>query len=205
MLQPLPTIELLLASLVPGFVVAFVYYALVAHEKPGFGERLFFATLFSLFVKLVVLVERKALEYIGQFLRIGEWGVVSEFSWAFFSAILSGILLAKLVNAEFFHKTMRFAGVSSKIGHPTEWHWAFKTYIDFVVIHFKDGRRLSGFPEVWPSDPNKGHFFIYRPKWVHVEDAKEQPDTEGILVSVKSIQHIEFLTSSKVSENGSTS
>jgi hypothetical protein len=201
MMQRLLSVEFLLASLLPGFLVAYVLYALVSHKRPSLGERVFLATLFSFLVKLLVSLERRFFEALGTKHNFGSWSVESEFFWAISTSIVCGLLLAKLVNSEAVFKLSRVLGVSAKNGHPSEWYWAFHNYKDCVVLHFKDGRRLRGFPEVWPTDPEKGHFFIYRPTWVDIPEAAEQTDTEGILVNVKLIQHVEILRSNKESIN----
>ena len=60
------------------------------------------------------------------------------------------------------------------------------------MLELKDGRRLYGWPTVWPSDPEKGHMFITEPSWVHAEPAVELTGTEGVLVEIKDVSHVEF-------------
>ncbi|WP_442778441.1 hypothetical protein [Aeromonas sp. ASNIH3] len=36
----------------------------------------------------------------------------------------------------------------------------------FVILDLKDGRRIFGWPSVWPSDPSKGHIVLQNPEWI---------------------------------------
>jgi hypothetical protein len=188
----IPDIASLAASLLPGFVVAFFLFALIAHKKPSIAERFFLATLFSLIVKFFVNYERKLLETLGRKFNFGEWNWEAELCWALISAILLSLLFAKLVNSDVFYSLSRKLGITSKIGDPSNWHWAFRVKSDYVVLHFKDGRRLLGYPEAWPDQQEKGHFYIYRPRWVHGKGEEEDPSIDGILISAKSVAHVEF-------------
>jgi Family of unknown function (DUF6338) len=189
----IPDIASLAASLLPGFVVAFFLYTLIAHKKPSTAERFFLATLFSLFVKFCVNYEKKLLEWLGQRFNFGEWSWESELGWAVISAIALSLLFAKLVNIEAFHSLSRKFGITTKVGDPSNWHWAFRVKSDYVVLHFKDGRRLLGYPEAWPDQQDKGHFYMFRPRWIHGKGEEEDPSIDGILISAKSVAHIEFL------------
>jgi hypothetical protein len=63
----------------------------------------------------------------------------------------------------------------------------------YVVIEFKDGRRLYGWPSVWPSNFEKGHLYITDPSWIHVGGPVPLPHNDGVLVQVTEIAHVEFL------------
>ena len=60
----------LLTFLMPGFLVAWVFYGLTSHAKPVQFERVIQALIFTLGVKAVVFVEQIALEYAGRWLPL---------------------------------------------------------------------------------------------------------------------------------------
>lgn len=87
----------------------------------------------------------------------------------------------------------RTGEVSNRSSQPSEWCGVFCKYPMYVTLHYKDDRRLYGWPEVWPSDPEKGHFFIVFPVWLHGESPAPMPEVEGILVDVRDVKHVEFV------------
>lgn len=183
----------LLTFLLPGFLVAWFFYALTSHQKPAQLERVIQALIFTLFVKLLVLLERMTLEYIGTWWAITSWGTGSELVASLVSAIPLGFGAAYIANNDALHAFLRAKKISKRSSHPSEWCCVFAQHQLYIILNLKDERRLYGWPEVWPSDPDKGHFFIINGSWINDPDNVDLPSTEGILVDVKDIKFIEFI------------
>jgi hypothetical protein len=183
----------LLAFLLPGFLVAWVFYALTSHQKPAQTERIIQALIFTLFVRAVITIERTALEFVGKWITIGRWNSDSELIASLISALLIGYFAAYVINQDLFHKYLREKGISRRSAHPSEWCGVLSRHPLFVILNLKDERRLYGWPESWPSDPEKGHFFIVLASWLDGEDVIELSEAEGLLVDVKDIKFIEFV------------
>lgn len=183
----------LLTFLLPGFIVAWVLYALTSHPRPAQAERIIQALIFTLFVKALVLLEQSSLEYIGRWRALGQWSNNSELIASLFTGLSLGLFGSYIVNKDNFHQFLRDKKISSRSSQPSEWCGVLTKYQLFCVLHFKDDRRLYGWPEVWPSDPEKGHFFIVFPVWVHETPNVAMSGVEGILVNVAEIKHIEFV------------
>lgn len=186
-------IAALLVFLMPGFLVAWIYYSLTSHAKPAQFERTIQALIFTLFVKAVVFLEQISLEYAGTWFSLRIWDGNADLIASLLSAVMIGFFAAFVTNTDGFHKYLRDKGISKRSAHPTEWCGALSDYIRFVVIHFNDDRRLYGWPEVWPTDHEKGHFFIIEPSWINEDGNHEILGTEGILVSVSDVKWIEFV------------
>ena len=64
----------------------------------------------------------------------------------------------------------------------------------WVVLHFTDGRRLYGWPEEWPDQPDKGHFVLVEPEWL-LENNDRAPlyQVATMLVPASEIKMVEFL------------
>lgn len=184
----------LLSFILPGFLVAWVLYALTSHPKPVQAERVIQALIFTLFVRALVLLEQSALEYVGRWFAFRTWDSNAELIASLLTGLSLGLLGAYVVNKDSLHQFLRRRGISTRSSQPSEWCGVLTGYQLFCVIHFKDDRRLYGWPEVWPSDPEKGHFFIVAPIWVHETPNVPMTGVEGILVSVSDIKHIEFVT-----------
>ena len=189
----------LLAYLLPGFLAAWLFYSLTSHAKPSQAERVIQALIFTLLINAVVAAERMLLLYLGTHMTVlRAWDKEAELFASVITALLFGFAAAYLTNKDTLHAHLRRFGVSQRSALPNEWCTVFAPREQFVVVHFKDDRRLYGWPKVWPCDPEKGHLFVTMPSWIHGEQPMELPDTEGILVSVKDISHVEFTQSPEV-------
>lgn len=183
----------------PGFLTAWVFYSLTSHTKPSQFERTIQALIFTFIVQALILLIRWIAESVGQYYSIGKWGELGETFSAILVAVTLGIVLAFFTNNDKFHSFLRSFGFTSRTSHPSEWFYVFSTKVTFIILHFKDGRRLYGWPKEWPIEPGKGQFYLMLPSWI-LEDGKQLdlPELDGILVAASDIQWVEFV---KTSEN----
>ena len=158
--------------------------------------------MFTLFVKALVFVEQGALQYIGNWYAIRPWDANADLVASLTTGLALGLVGAYVVNKDNLHEFLRSKGISTRSSQPSEWCGILTQVPLFCVLHFKDDRRLFGWPEVWPSDPDKGHFFMVYPVWVHETPHMPMTGVEGILISVADIKHIEFVQPPKGSTNG---
>jgi hypothetical protein len=182
----------LLQYLLPGFLVAWVFYGLTSHQKPSQFERVVQALIFSIGVQIVIFFERWLLEFIGTWKSIGYWTTNSDLIASFVTALLVGIAIAYIAEKDILHGTLRRFNLSSRSSHISEWYMAFTRQPRFIVIHFADERRLYGWPKIWPSDSEKGHFLIEQPEWLDVEGSGDNLP-EYLLVNVGEVKWIEFI------------
>lgn len=182
----------LLSYLLPGFLVAWMFYAFTSHAKPAQSERVIQALIFTLLVAVLVVLERIVLQFLGRWYVLRIWDSDAELIASVVTSLLLGLLIVHFTNKDTVHALLRGLKLSQRSASPSEWCTVFGARQQFIVIHFKDDRRLYGWPLVWPSDPDKGHMFITNASWVHGEAALELPETEGVLVDIKEVGHIEF-------------
>lgn len=195
----------LIQYLAPGFLAAWIFYGLTSHVRPSSFERVAQAVIYSLFISLLAVAAKSSLFCIGKRFSIGEWPESGDSLTAVFIAILLGFILATTSNSDFFHSWLRKLRLSSRSAHPSEWFAILKANPAYMVFHLKDERRLVGYPLVWPSDHEKGHFFITNCRWL-LDESNEvnSPDTgdadyrevdyaEGILMNSSDVKMIEIL------------
>ena len=189
----------LLQYLLPGFLVAWVYYGLTSHQKPSQFERVVQALIFTLVVRVAVFAEKGILQFFGQWMAIRPWDEHADLICSLTSALALGFAVAFVINTDRFHRLLRERGVSKRSAHPSEWYGTLVKYPRYVVLHLKDERRLYGWPEVWPSDPDKGHFYITFPSWI-VEGDKENSleEVEGMLVNAVDVKWVEFVSEPEI-------
>mgnify|MGYP000904022941 CR=1 FL=1 len=187
----------LLSYLVPGFLVAWLFYALTSHQKPAQLERVIQALIFTLVVNCLVVLERGASLWIGHRISFGEWTKDSELVASIATAIAFGLLAVHIANTDVLHKWLRDRNLSKQSSHPTEWCTTFELNKSYVVLEMKDGRRLYGWPQIWPSNFEKGHLYITEASWIHGEEPVEMPINSGVLIPVNDVQHVEFINTTK--------
>lgn len=184
----------LLSYLLPGFLAAWLFYALTSHAKPSQSERVIQALIFTLLVNALVAAERIVLQYLGaRVVVLRVWDEDAGLLASVLTALLFGLVAAFVTNKDTIHARLRRFGLSQRSALPNEWCTVFAPREQFIVVHFKDDRRLYGWPKVWPCDPEKGHLFVTMASWIHAESAIELAGTEGVLVDVKDVAHIEFV------------
>ena len=90
----------------------------------------------------------------------------------------------------------RRARVTRETSHPTEWYSTFARYGESccVVLHPQGERRLYGFAEEWPGNPQEGHFRISDAEWLADGDRRIPVDgVSAILIPATEVTMIEFV------------
>jgi hypothetical protein len=161
--RDLPT---LVYMLLPGFMAAGVFYTLTSHPKASEFERLIQALIFTSLLKLLTLVLRGVFLGLGHVVAIAPWTVDVELVWSILLSVPLGLTFAWFANTDRFHRFAREKNLSSRTSFPSEWYGAFLQQKRWVVLHLADGRRLYGWPEQWPDQPDRGHFVLDQPQWL---------------------------------------
>lgn len=183
-----------LRYLVPGFIVAWVYYALTADYRESQFERVVQALIFSLFVQAVVFALKWAALSAGRVYSLGDWSSDAELVASILASVLLGVLFAQLANSDALFKWLRDAKITKQTSHPTEWFGVLAENPAYLILHLYDGRRIAGWPSEWPNKAEAGHFSLTVPSWISEEnDYVHLSETEMILVPAKDVQLVEFL------------
>ena len=62
------------------------------------------------------------------------------------------------------------------------------------MLHMQKGRRLYGFAEEWPVEPNNGYFHIIEAEWLDSEAVPGSIEFNStLLVPAKEVTIVEFL------------
>lgn len=193
----LPSSDLLalFMKLLPGFLAAAVFHALTPYPKRDVFERVVVALIFTLFAQIAVAAIHYIATWIGsKGLVLGTWGDEIELGWGAAAGVFLGVAWAHVVNNGWSHAALRRLGTTKRNSLPTQWFSAFARYDRFVVLQFKDGRRLMGWPTEWPDEPESGHFVLQRAAWVMDDGTKAaMHEIEVYLVCAKQVEAVEFL------------
>ncbi|QDT42532.1 hypothetical protein Pan241w_26170 [Gimesia alba] len=182
-------------QLLPGFITAWIFYSLTAHPKKSPFERTIQALIFTAIIKLLVLPLSWSFIWLGSYgWTIGVWNQDTSFIVSAFFAIALGFLFSYFANTGILHANLfPLISATKRTSHPSEWFSAFNEDKCFIYLHFKDGRRLFGWPYEWPDHPDEGHFVILRPEWI-LEDNQRAPLslTLKMLIPAKQVRMVEF-------------
>lgn len=187
----------LLSYLLPGFIAAWVYYGITAYSKPSQFERVVQALIYTVIVQVGVNIVQGISSFIGHHVfSLGIWTKNSALGWSIFLAFLIGLIFARYANNDKIHSILRKWSFTVATSHPSEWFGVFSQNKTYVVLHLKDDRRLYGWPEEWPSQPNTGHFSITEAEWLSGEKNENRimlESVSNILIPAQEVVFVEFM------------
>lgn len=190
------------AFLIPGFLASTVLDMLVVRREKKELARFFEAMIFSLVVyALFGLSGLDAPVHLEQLTPPSAQGV-SETRLHYHG---SGILLllglsialaaglAVAIRHELYMQLARLCRISDRMAEPTVWQKVLRRPRGAIVVHFRDGRSLAGYPHLYSDTPEEGCLYLVRAKWI-VSGKYFPVSGDGILLTPASgIQSIEFL------------
>lgn len=188
-----------LIFLLPGVIATAAFYSITAYKKPNAFGQIFHALTFTAIGQLIATLIQTAFHDPNP---ESAWIPTLTFALPTASAILAAIIFAIFFNHDLMHKVLRLMGVTHETAYPA-WYSTFANNKDcYVVLHLKDQRRLLGWPQYWPSEPEVGHFKIIKAQWLtHAQDITEAHKNHiiyAILIAVDDISFIEFIQTSEL-------
>ncbi len=193
----------LLTQLMPGFLTAWVVFGLTTYTKPSQFERIVQALIYSFIVSAFVGIFESLFLFAGRFLRMGTWDRSAELIASALVAIVLGLVLSFFMTNDAFFRQARRLGITSRTPFPSEWYGAFAARPPrYVVLHLEGGRRITGYPMEWPSEPTTGHFKLTDAAWLDEQNNETSLDmNDSILVAAKQVEMVEFLKNIEESSN----
>ncbi|WP_047293873.1 DUF6338 family protein [Pseudomonas lundensis] len=183
----------ILQALLPGFLATVVFYWLADAKKPGQFEQVIQALICTGLIKFLVDGIAFLLILVGQTYALGPWTDNVATVWALLLAVILGLSLAYLSQHDHLYKLARKIGLTSRAS-VGEWRYAFLRFPDRgLVLHFKDGRRLMGYPLAWPAESAGGHFVMEFPTWIVEDVAVPQDGVTFLMVANSDVYWVEFL------------
>ncbi|OOE45094.1 DUF6338 family protein [Salinivibrio kushneri] len=184
----------LLEYLLPGFVAAWIFYALTSYRKPSQFERVVQALIFTIFIQSAIFLLEELSAVICDKLEIEPFQA-ADVTWSVFISVLIGLAFSFFANNDYFHAALRFLRITKESSYPSEWYSAF-TEPSYVVLHLQDERRVHGWPREWPSSPDSGHFLLNEPCWLSGTELIPIANVEHLVVSVHDVRWLEYMDDS---------
>lgn len=182
-----------LAFLLPGFVAAAVFYSLTSHPRPGAFGQVALALIFTGFVQVATWLILLLPGLFGAAAEAAS-GEMPQLALSLAAAVVMALAFARGANNDSVHKLLRKFGFTRENSYASEWYSTFSRHDDcWVVLHLEDRIRLYGWPEEWPSHPDKGHFRISDAIWLTDNESRPATGVATILIPVDRVETVEFL------------
>ncbi len=192
----------LLTQLMPGFLTAWVVYGLTTYTKPTQFERVVQALIYSFIVNCLVAALELTFVLIGRVITLGVWNKSAELITSTVVALLLGLVFSYYMRNDSFFKLARRLNLTNRTPFPSEWYGAFAKTPRYLVLHLNGGRRISGYPIEWPTEPTAGHFRLTDAAWIDDKNTETPLDAdESILIEAKQVEMVELLKYTKETSN----
>lgn len=191
-----PELVALLYALLPGFTAAWVFHSFTAHKRSESTlERTVQALIFTGFTLVLADPTKRLLIGIGtRYWSLGPWNDKTTITVGMALGILMGLVASWLANNSLIHRCCSHLGITKRTSFSSEWYSVFhRAKESFVYLNFKDGRRIFGWAEQYPDDPEKGHFVLTDVAYPTEQGTFDnRPLIDRILIPVGLIETVEF-------------
>jgi len=174
-----------LLALLPGFLTVQILDVLVVREDRTPFERVIQALIFTFLVHVIWYLSKSALPAPPG----------GDLTGLALSSLVLGVVVTFAINSGWIHRFLRWCRLTRAASRPSEWYDAFYEKKEHVVLHLKDGRRVFGWPKLYPLRPDKGHLLVENAEWLD----RDRPDPSvgkrdiDLLIDVTDVRFVEFV------------
>jgi hypothetical protein len=185
-----------------GFLTAWIFYGFTPYKKPSPFERIVQALVYTMIIQAFVFLLNKVALGIGKYRSYGVWDANSEIVVSMIISILLGFILAYFTNTNKFHYPFTLLTISYTGSYPSEWYWAFKEEVTYIVLHLSGERRIYGWPNEWPTYPGSGYFKLTNARWLVGREEIKLSGVNNILIPASEVVFVEFMEKTWENKNG---
>lgn len=188
----------ILIFLIPGFISARILSALIVREEEKELGNIIEALIFSMIIYTIY-----SLKFDRGPIRLNEIGNLINYSydgksflWLGLISIAVPAVLSLLVTNDWHMKVARSLSLTRKTARRSVWFDVFCDIRKHIIINFKSGRRIYGWPMYYSYEPENPYIFLFKPAWIDENNKYIDLDVEGILITPEEkIESVEFLKS----------
>ena len=181
----------ILTFLLPGFIAAAVFYSLTSHPRPSEFTSVVHALIFTMVVQAIVFL--LPLQGLSAWLGSSD-GTEAEILVSVPVALAIGMLAAYVSNQDKLYALLRWLRITRETSYPSEWYSSFANHEGcYVVLHLQGDRRLYGWLEEWPSQPDKGHFRLAEVSWLMDDPDAPLEQVAAIVIPANQVEMVEFV------------
>ncbi|MEM1115160.1 MAG: DUF6338 family protein [Bacteroidota bacterium] len=182
-----------LIVLLPGFLSSAVLDALIVRKDRDLAGRVLEALVFSFLTYAIssALLQRDAQGASFQDTGVGFEG--ADLLLILGVAFVLPVLLSVSINNDLHMRVLRKIRVTSKTSRDAVWLDVFTDQEAYVIVNFKDGRRLFGWPMYYADSAEDGHLYLHDPAWINEEGQYVELARGIFIVDASIVETIEFL------------
>jgi len=134
---------------------------------------------------------------IGNVFSFGEWNSSIEIVIAIVISIIFALVCSYIINNDIIHTFLRSKWITRETSYIKGWYGAFSEHSSqYIVLHLKDGRRIMGLPEEWPTQPESGVFQLSHADWLLEKNKTIQlTNVDTIMFKAEDVFCVEFIMS----------
>ncbi|MDE2508589.1 MAG: hypothetical protein KGM43_15365 [Planctomycetota bacterium] len=194
----------LLLALLPGLIASEIIYTLTVREKKDVVDRVIHGLIHTFVIYVIwqtfVSINNMYVEMgwrVVRGLRGQPWTPRASASLIGLGvcAVAWGVFAVWLINSNRLHMILQKIGLTASSSHPSQWYEAFYSMRGrrYVTLNLKDGKRIFGWPDLWPSSPKEGHIFLTNAEWLDVDNLPGDRPKLDVLIDVTDVSFIEFV------------
>lgn len=176
--------------LLPGLLTCLIVKALTSRERK----------LEAVEVVLHALAYTLIVHAVWSFLTLWSWIPTPDIVGLSIVSVVLGLIVAKVNSRGWIFDGLRHVGLTAESSWQSTWESSFRhaarSGMDYVVLHFKDGRRVMGEVRGYSAEQLNGHITLDRVKWL--VSTGNPIEMEGLLVVAASdVVFVQFLPCTK--------
>ena len=184
------TINILLL-LVPGFISSIIFRLFYNKEKDDHYK----ATIEALIFSILIYFSTELVSTWQPVVQIDAENKSTAFFntlWVIIFMIIIPTIIGIVVHKDWHMWLLRYFKFTNKTSLDSAWHDTFEKEKRYIVIHFKDGRRLSGWPKYYSNNEKGTNIYITHSAWITEENNVVDINIHGTLINHTNIDFIEF-------------
>lgn len=192
--------------LMPGFVSSAVLNAIIVRPKKERTANVVEALVFSFVVYSILATIDYGPVYFELTEANGYQPVVDpdNLLYAIILSVMIALLFGISSTQDWHMRILRAMRITTRTARVNTWLDVFidvfmdrkkgSNRVRGIVVTYKDGRRLSGWPSYYSDDPEEGLLYLERPAWINDNNEYLELGAKGILLTQKdSIESIAFI------------
>lgn len=108
-------------------------------------------------------------------------------------SIILPLIAGIVIHHDLHMKILRFFRVTNRTSRETAWDDVFTDLDRHITVHFKNGKRLAGWPLYYSNNPDEGFVYVNEAAWIDDENEYIETYSHGILINKEDVDFIEFM------------
>lgn len=188
----------ILFFLIPGFISSVILGAIVVRRELSVAEKLVEGLILS-FINYSIITIFVQIEPFAYLIKGRDTLSFSFTQNIYFLLILLSVsvFVALTLGAVLFHdlhmQLLRFLKITKNTSRDTTWQDIFIEMNQYLVVTFKDGKRLYGWPLYYSDSHKDGLLYLSDPAWIDDDGNYNDCKTHGILIKYADLELIEVM------------